>query len=174
MSLATKKNRGFWREQGGAALVEFTLVLPLLLLFAAGVTELGYAMHQQHVAQKAVRDAARYAARYPFALKSCPLATQPEWAAMVTDTAFVALHGKLNTGSSLLMPNWSGARAADVVVSETCFPAGTLISPAGGGNDIPVIKVSASVQFTGVGFLSVMGLSGFDIKAEHSEMWAGL
>ena len=67
---------GFVRETRAAALVEFTLVFPLLLVFLAGLSELGFAMHQQHIVQKAVRDAARYAARTNYALKSCPLSTQ--------------------------------------------------------------------------------------------------
>lgn len=168
----------FFGETRAAALVEFTLIFPLLLVFMAGVSEFGFALHQQHIVQKAVRDAARFAARTPYALKSCPLASQPEWAQMVTDTQTVALRGKLVTGAPLLLPNWTGSRGVDVQVTESCFDPNSvtpaIFSTAGGGNNIPVINVSASAQFTGVGFLSVVGLTAFEIKATHSEMWTGL
>lgn len=45
---------------GGAALVEFALVLPLLLLASVTTTELGRAIYQYNTIVKAVRDGARY------------------------------------------------------------------------------------------------------------------
>ncbi len=168
----------FIGETRAAALVEFTLVFPLLLALMAGVSEFGFALHQQHIVQKSVRDAARFAARTPYALKSCPLASQPEWSQMVADAKTVALRGKLITGAPLLLPNWTGSRGIDVQVTESCFDPNSItpviFSTAGGGNNIPVINVSASAQFIGVGFLSAIGLSAFEIKATHSEIWTGL
>lgn len=176
------KSRGMRRrfagDTRGAALVEFTLVIPFIIAFIAGLSELGFALHQQHIVQKAVRDAARYAARTPYLLKSCPLASQPEWGQMVTDAKTVALRGKLTSGAPLLIPTWNGSRGIDVQVTESCFnPSSTtpaITSSAGGGNNIPVITVSASAPFAGIGFLAVIGLSNFEITAQHSEMWIGL
>ena len=169
---------GFVRETRAAALVEFTLVFPLLLVFLAGLSELGFAMHQQHIVQKAVRDAARYAARTNYALKSCPLSTQPEWAQMVTDTTTVALRGNLAAAAPLLIPTWTGSRGVDVQVTEACVdPASVtpaIFSTAGAGNNIPVITVTASAPYVGVGLLQVIGLSAFEIQAAHSEIWVGL
>lgn len=177
-SLGRGKGRSFGRDVSGAALVEFTLVFPLLLVFLAGLSELGFALHQQHIVQKAVRDAARYAARTNYALRSCPLSTQPEWAQMVTDTTTVALRGNLASTAPLLIPTWDGSRGIDVQVTEACFdPASTtpaIFSTTGAGNRIPVITVSASAPYAGVGFLSVVGLSAFEITAAHSEAWVGL
>lgn len=173
--------RTIWRfigETRAAALVEFTLVFPLLLVFFAGLSELGFALHQQHIVQKAVRDAARYAARTNYALKSCPLATQPEWTQMVTDTTTVALRGNLASTATLLIPTWNGSRGVDVQVTEACFDPASVTPPifstAGAGNDIPVITVSASAPFAGVGLLQLIGLSAFEIRATHSEIWVGL
>lgn len=169
---------GFIGGTRAAALVEFTLVFPLLLVFLAGLSEFGLAMHQQHIVQKAVRDAARYAARTNYALKSCPLSTQPEWAAMVTNATTVALRGNLAAGAPLLIPTWNGSRGIDVQVTVTCFnPASVtpnIFSTAGAGTNIPVISVSASAPFAGIGLLQVLGLSAFEIRAAHSEIWTGL
>ena len=162
----------FIRNRDGAALVEFTLSFPLLLALGAGITEMGIALHQQHVITKSVRDAARFAARQFVAAPSCPLNTVAEWGTIVAETQSVALRGKLSASAPLLLPNWS--QAAQVTVSDACSPAGALVSTAGAGADFPVITVSASVPYAGVGFLSLIGLSSFNIQASHSEMWVGL
>lgn len=178
LSLGRGEGRSFRRDVSGAALVEFTLVFPLLLVFLAGLSEFGFAMHQQHIVQKAVRDAARYAGRTNYAIKSCPLSAQPEWTQMVTDTQTVALRGNLASTAPLLIPTWTGSRGIDVQVTEACFNPGSttpaIFSTAGAGNNIPVITVSASAPYTGVGLLQVIGLSAFEIQAAHSEIWTGL
>lgn len=162
----------FRKNERGAALVEFTLALPMLLLLAAGLTEFGVMLNQQQVLSKSVRDAARYAARTPFAFKTCPLNAQSEWTTLVADTQTIAMRGSINTAAPLLLANFNSTTM--VAVADSCAPAGSLLSPAGGGNDIPVITVTATVPYAGVGFLSFLGLSAFNLTAEHKEMWAGL
>jgi Flp pilus assembly protein TadG len=48
------------KRQVGAALVEFTLILPLLLLLTFITTEFGRAMYQYNTLTKSVRHAVRY------------------------------------------------------------------------------------------------------------------
>lgn len=48
------------RSQHGVALVEFTLILPLLLILTFVTTEFGRALYQYNTLVKSVRDAARY------------------------------------------------------------------------------------------------------------------
>jgi len=52
------------RRQRGIAMVEFTIVLPVMLVMILGVTELGRAMIRYNALSKAVHDGARYAAAY--------------------------------------------------------------------------------------------------------------
>ena len=127
---------GFVRETRAAALVEFTLVFPLLLVFLAGLSELGFAMHQQHIVQKAVRDAARYAARTSFAFKTCPLNAQTEWAALVTDTTNIALRGSVDPAAPLLISTYNNASM--VTIADSCAPAGTFA---------PLPSASSSANF---------------------------
>jgi Flp pilus assembly protein TadG len=47
------------RRQAGAALVEFALILPLLVLLTFTVTELGRALWHYKVLSQSVREAAR-------------------------------------------------------------------------------------------------------------------
>ncbi|NWG91252.1 MAG: pilus assembly protein [Parvularculaceae bacterium] len=162
----------FRRDSRGAALVEFSLVAPLLVLLAAGLAEFGVMLNQQQVITKSVRDAARYAARTSVAFKSCPINTQPEWTQLVTDTQNIALRGSVNPTAPLLISSWNNASM--VAVADSCVSAGTLLSPAGGGTNIPVITVTATVPYAGVGFLGFLGLSPFNLTAAHSQMWTGL
>lgn len=48
------------RKQAGAALVEFSLILPLLLILAWTVTDLGRAIGHYRVLAQSAREAARY------------------------------------------------------------------------------------------------------------------
>ena len=54
-------------DRSGSSAAEMALVTPLLLVLMFGTFELGYFFLSEHVVQKAVRDAARYAARLPMA-----------------------------------------------------------------------------------------------------------
>ena len=52
------------RRIRGVAMVEFTIVLPVVLFMILGVTELGRAMVRYNALTKAVRDGARHASLY--------------------------------------------------------------------------------------------------------------
>jgi Flp pilus assembly protein TadG len=52
----------FFRRQGGTAMVELAIVIPLLLFLLLGVAEFGNAFNQYNTLTKTVRDGARYAA----------------------------------------------------------------------------------------------------------------
>lgn len=54
---------GFSRDTKGAALVEFVIAIPILLIIVAGVIELGSMMHYYHAVTDASRAAARYLSR---------------------------------------------------------------------------------------------------------------
>jgi uncharacterized protein (UPF0333 family) len=50
------------KKENGQAMVEFALVLPILLLFIAGIIDFGWIYHNQLSANNASREAARYIA----------------------------------------------------------------------------------------------------------------
>lgn len=52
--------RGIWRNRDGAALVEFAVVLPVLVLLLVGLMEFGLLLYDQHVITNASREGARY------------------------------------------------------------------------------------------------------------------
>ena len=51
------------RNQSGQAIIEFTLVVPLLLMLVLGVVEVGYALLDQHVVSKLTREGANLISR---------------------------------------------------------------------------------------------------------------
>jgi Flp pilus assembly protein TadG len=57
-------NRSSPRRDSGVAMVEFTIVLPVLLMLLLGVTEIGNAMLRYSALTKAVHEGARYAASH--------------------------------------------------------------------------------------------------------------
>lgn len=56
------KNVISFRRQGGTAMVELAIVVPLLLFLLLGIAEFGNAFNQYNTLTKTVRDGARYAA----------------------------------------------------------------------------------------------------------------
>jgi Flp pilus assembly protein TadG len=63
------------KDRTAAAAAEMALVLPILLILIFGSVELGYYFMSEHVVDKAVRDAARYAARLPVTDFDCSTGT---------------------------------------------------------------------------------------------------
>ena len=57
--------RSLARDESGAAIVEFALVLPILFLLVAGCFEIGRAVLVYHAMNEALRGGARYLARVP-------------------------------------------------------------------------------------------------------------
>jgi hypothetical protein len=58
----TAERRRFWRDETGAAFLEFTVTLPVFFLLLFGTAEMGLLFYQWNVATKAVQLGARIAA----------------------------------------------------------------------------------------------------------------
>lgn len=63
--------RDIARDDTGGPAVELVLMVPLLVTMMFGFFEAGRYLQAEHVVTKAVRDAARYAARQPFTEMPC-------------------------------------------------------------------------------------------------------
>ncbi len=51
-----------YKSEGGQAMVEFALVLPIFFLIIGGIIDFGWIFHHQTIANNACREGARYAA----------------------------------------------------------------------------------------------------------------
>lgn len=156
-----------FRDSSGAAAAEMIMVLPILLILIFGSVELGNYFMQEHVVEKAVRDAARYAARLPISnYPSC---------SSVDTTAEQQIQRLARTGD----PNGTNARlsgwTADTMttVSVSCPGTGSY-STAGIYTDFPngapVVTVTATVPYNTV--LGVLGLGVLSLTLHSSQQAA--
>jgi hypothetical protein len=60
---APAKTMSLWRDDDGSALVEATIVMPLLISFFLGVFEFSWFLYNQQLVVSGLRDAARYMTR---------------------------------------------------------------------------------------------------------------
>src|SRR5258708_30517188 len=58
-----EKLRSIWRDMHGSALVEATVLMPVLFTLVFGVLEFSWYFYDQHRVATGVRDAARYLSR---------------------------------------------------------------------------------------------------------------
>lgn len=153
--------RQFRQDHSGAALVEFTILAPLLITLMCGLAEFGQALRQYHVMEKGVRDAARYLSRAP-ANPPC-VAADPNWATYVTQAKNLAVYGVTSTGTAL----FSGLTTATVSVPDppcVANPRGALAS------DLPKITVTATAPYADLGMLSFLGFGPITLTVSHQEL----
>lgn len=133
-----------FNDRSGAAAAEMALVLPFLLILIFGSVELGYYFMSEHVVDKAVRDASRYAARLP--VSDYPSCTS------VDPTAEQQIQRLARTGD----PNGTTARlggwTADTMTTVTISCPGTGTYANAGiytdfPNGAPVVTVTAAVPY---------------------------
>lgn len=60
LSTGAMKKGAFMNSQRGAAVVEFAIVLPLLLIILFGIIEFGLIMYNKHIITNATREGVRY------------------------------------------------------------------------------------------------------------------
>lgn len=149
----------------GAALIELSIVVPLIAVLGLGVMEFANYFFNYQLVQNSVRDAARYAASLPYDSAN---KTQ-------NDTAIknLAVTG-VTTGGTRRVDWWT----ADKVTVNW----GTVSNPALGGGaqsyryngDVPVVTVSTSVAYPSLGFLGFLGLGSINLQASHKERVFGV
>ena len=100
------------RDEGGASLVEFALVLPLILMLVLGLVSAGIAYNDKITLTHAARESARFAATFPISNS----ASLEAWLAAVEARALADAAGSLDPGTpglyiciAYVFPDGSGA-----------------------------------------------------------------
>ena len=138
-------------DDAGASAAELALVTPLLLVLMAACFEMGNYFLNEHIVQKAARDAARYAARLPIA--SYPSCTVPDPA--LTQIRNVARTGRPDGTNSNRIHSWTDPTMTTVAVA--CDTSGTYAGVFEDFPDgVPVVTVTATVPYA-----SLWGTLGF-------------
>jgi Flp pilus assembly protein TadG len=160
--MAMRSLKSFCNSRRGAALVEFSLVAPLLVFLMCGMAEFSNGLRQYHVMEKGVRDAARYVARVQMTGCTIP-------AAAITAAQNLALTGQTSGGADLLS-GWTDPATITVSVAN-CYnnSAGTYRGEA----QMPTIQVQASAPYAGLGLLSVIGIGTINLQVANQQIWIG-
>jgi Flp pilus assembly protein TadG len=153
----TGQPNSLWSSERGSALIEASIVLPLLLALVGGVLEFGFFFYQEQLITVGVHDAARYLA----------LTRDPTSVANQSDARNLAVSGSVDGGGSRV-PGWTGD-AVSITITPWDNSDGTL----NGGTIIPIVTVSTSFLDTSLGFLGILGLNAPTISVSHQERWVG-
>ena len=158
-------------ETRGAALVELTLLLPLLLSLMCGLAEFGQILRQYHLMDKGVRDAARYMARVD--AEACP-AADADWNAAVAEAQNLAVYGKANGAEQPLLDTWDDP--STVTVTLECLdnqPDAAGARPWRGGDQIGRVTVTASADYVGLGLLAFLSIEDPTLTVSHNQLVIG-
>jgi len=164
------------RDDGASAAAEMALVLPLLLTLMFGAFELGNYFLSEHVLQKAVRDAARYAARLPMTDYDCSTNSVVSGATSIQEVArFNDPTGTADSATSRLS-GWTGDSMATVTLA--CVDQGSGDSYVDNGvyagfpngadgkpGAVPVVTVSATVPYNMLFGSYVFGSATLNLNA---------
>jgi len=144
-------------DPAGAAAAEMAMVTPLLILLMFGTFELGHFFLSEHVVQKSVRDAARYAARLP--LTKFPSCGDPSGEDLEKIQRVARTGHPDEGGAPQRLQGWTANGMTTVTVTPdtsgiyegiyTDFPC-----PSG----VPIVTVSASVPYPTL--FGALGLGG--------------
>lgn len=143
-------------DRRGSSAVELALALPMLLVLMFGSFELGNYFLNEHVVQKSVRDAARYASRLPLTNYAGCNPQEPG----LTQIRRVARTGQPD-GTQPRIAGWTDDTMTTVNVA--CDTSGTYTGmyvdfPFG----VPVVTVTAEVPYTSL--FSIIGLGNPSLR----------
>lgn len=154
-----KRSLALLRAESGAALVEFALLLPLLMMLFGGFLEVGRILQHHHTLEKAMRAATRYLARTDLSAEATARAKN------------IVLYGtpELVAGTPPRLPYLTDPSAITVV-----GPVERMATDANGDVvKVQVLRMEAATTYGDFGFLSFVGLSDVPISAAHEEAMIG-
>ena len=145
----------FFADRNGSAAVEMVLVLPILLALMLGAVDVGNYFLSEHVVDKAVRDAARYAARLP--LVDYTGCTVPGGGVAEQQAQRIARFGDPSGSGNARLAGWTADNMTTVTIAcdtTSSWAAGGIYTdfPTGA----PVVTVSATVPYNS--FFGALGL----------------
>ena len=146
--------RLLWRDGDGSAIIEASLVIPVLMTLVFGVYEFSWYFYQQQLISTGLRDAARYVARAPNS-PSDPPCYPSTWPAAQN----LAVTGTIDGSGALRVNGWTAG-----MVTLTCE------QPVGGIN---VVNVSTNFIDPSLGLFGFLGLSAPTISVFHRERVIG-
>ena len=154
--------RSIWRDSEGTALVEATIILPVLFILVFGVFEFSWLICQQHLISTGIHDAARYIAR----------SATPNDPTIKQNAKYLAATGAIDGDT----PRVRGWTADDVDISYTFInnPTGDNgLTNFRGGQVIESVTVSTTFTVPSLGFFGILHISPPILNVSHQERIIG-
>jgi Flp pilus assembly protein TadG len=165
------KKASLWRDDDGSALVEATIVMPMLISFFLGVFEFSWFLYNQQLIVSGLRDAARYMTRIELTNGNRDPCAQKDLNGVLytADAANIATTAQASGGSARV----SGWSAADVTISCSASAALDAGSYADGSTSMTIIDVATRFSDTSLGLFSSLGLKPPMLSFSHQERFIG-
>jgi Flp pilus assembly protein TadG len=166
--------RSLWRNRDGSALLEASILMPMLFSLVLGVYEFSWYFYQQQLVEAGVRDAARYMARVPVSnttTNPCSLsdANGTSFATYVANAQNIAATGQTASGGTARVKGWTAANVS-IPCPLSSSPTGTY---ADGATTMWIVSVSTNFDDPSLGLFGFLGLKKPKISASHQERFIG-
>ena len=168
----TAKAVSLWRDEDGSALVEATIVMPLLIGFFLGAFEFSWFLYNQQLVVSGLRDAARYMTRIELTDGNRnPCAQKDQNGVLYTDDAAnIATTAQSSAGGPARVSGWS---RADVTISCVASAALEDGDYADGSTSMTIIDVATRFADPSLGLFSSLGLKPPMLSFSHQERFIG-
>ena len=151
------KQRTLWRDERGSALIEATVLTPVLFVLVFGVLEFSWYFYNQHRVSTGIRDAARYLSRV----------SDPTDRRLQSNAKNLAVTGSISGGK---------ARVEDWSTGEVTVDVKSIENPTRDDNSrryrgdatIQVVTVSTTLAYPSLGLLGFLRLPPLEISIAHS------
>jgi Flp pilus assembly protein TadG len=161
-----------WRDEDGSALVEATIVMPMLIALFLGVFEFSWYFYNQQLVVSGLRDAARYMTRIELTDGNRDPCVQKDQNGVLyaAEAANIATTAETDAGGSARVSGWG---AADVTIS--CLSSAALDGGryADGSTSMTIIDVTTRFTDPSLGLFSVLGLKAPLLSFSHQERFIG-
>jgi len=168
---ALGRTKSPWRNDEGSALVEATIIMPLLISLFLGVFEFSWYLYNQQLVVSGLRDAARYMTRIELTEGNHnPCAQRDPYGVLYTaQAANIATTAETAAGGTARVNGWS---AADVTIS--CLSSAALDEPyADGSASMTIIDATTRFADPSLGLFSALGLKPPMLSFSHQERFLG-
>jgi len=168
---AVGKVKGLWGDHDGSALVEATVVTPLLVSLFLGVLEFSWYFYNQQLVVAGLRDAARFMTRIELTNGNTdPCAQKDQNGVLYTRAAANIATTAQPAGGVARVHGWN---AADVTIS--CLPSAALDNGvyADGSARMTIIEAATSFADPSFGLFPILGLKAPFLSFSHQERFMG-
>jgi Flp pilus assembly protein TadG len=173
--------QSLWRDNVGSALVEGSVLMPVLLVVLGGVYEFSNIFYKQKLIESGVRDAARYLSRLPIDPSTNPCtATDSGGTNYTTYAQNIAVYGSTSTtvGSDNFQARVNGWQPGDVNITCPTFDNSSgFYFPTTQTTLYRVLVTTSTNNWANpsptLGFFGLLGFSAPNISASHQELSVG-